>query len=168
MNPPEGKDRRSGLPGRRDYDGVCAVHGEVRRSDLACMAQLKQGLHDVKEDQKSFVSKWTAGIITTVAMSFLGAIIALSGIQVKNLTESIKELSRKTDEVSIKQSAIVAVQRRAVEEIKDLETDRHKFWSDIEQIKKQLEKLVPCDHEREKNKNPEYSPEPTERTGNRD
>jgi hypothetical protein len=174
-----GPDMRSEAPGRRKYpvaDCQCAEHDIIRESDMACFASIKKAASEqnaridrmseaLSDKLNNFVSKWVAGIITMVAVSFL---VLFFGVAFKQLAEgraslteqlqrmenniekisgSVEIIEDETDKSSIKQAKIVTVQGHIVETVIAIKQTQQKFWQDLETIKYDLKAATICEDE---------------------
>ena len=123
----DGVDKRCGKTGRRETDGLCALHNEIRQSDLTCFNVIKNDIRVLEDKMDKLVSKWFVGIATTVGMGFFIVIVGLSGSRIKDvhrdiqgIVTSISKVSDRSRNIMINQARLAAVQENILEDMVDL------------------------------------------------
>lgn len=140
-----GKERRNGNPGRRKYDGFCALHEEIRRQDIEYFDRINGRISRMDEkvegvEEKS-VTKWTAGIITTVAMGFVAVILALASYQMRNMNDGIKSLTSGMQSVVKEQMRISTNQTHLSEKLNDIKTKQNKVLKRQQDLSSDLDTI---------------------------
>lgn len=168
-----GSDRRGKSPGRRikpvaDRDR-CQMHDELRELDKRCLDIIKKKatIQDSRLDKfsdrlETFVSKWVAGIITTVACSLLGVVVTVGFLQLsndrRNTTKQIINVAAAVEKMSkgvlsienssgisaVKQTRIATIQENVVKTIDEIKRTQNDLHGQIQSIKYDLRSVTEC------------------------
>jgi len=130
-------EQRGSRPGRRDTDrNQCAMHDFMQNKNDHCFDIIKNTIKEevLKRDHKfevlenrleNFISKWSVGIILSVSVSLLGALVGIGLWQMQTMHQELAGISDQVTGVKLSIRELSVNQKRIYQQYEDL-TPEHK------------------------------------------
>lgn len=153
----DGQEKRGNNEGRRWTDAhVCIFHDDDKRRAEACMAHIKDKVAKNEEKTDGFIKRLhdridntvsfkAAGLVTTVAIALLIAVLGMSKAQLTKVHEEIKKVAASTvalhsqmDASLIEGVRVGTIQQNVVKKLDKVSSRQSAFGVDIETIKRRL------------------------------